>query len=42
IYYALVEIPEAMEAVKSGYLDTEFVKHHNPGWYAELKEKGEV
>lgn len=42
IYYALIEIPEAMEAVKSGYLDAEFVKHHNPGWYEELKEKGEV
>lgn len=42
IYYALVEMPQVMEGMKSGYLDEEFVKHHSPGWYAELKEQGKV
>jgi len=42
IYYALVELPQAMEGMKSGYLDEEFIKHHRPKWYAELKEQGKV
>ncbi len=42
IYFALVELPQAMEGMKSGYLDEEFIKHHRPKWYAELKEQGKV
>jgi len=42
IYYALVEDPESLEAMKSGYLGKEYVKHHCPGWYEDLKKQGKV
>ena len=42
IYYALIEEPESLEAMKSGYLDPEYVKHHCPAWYDELKQQGKV
>ncbi len=42
IYYSVIETPEALEGMKSGYLDEDFVKHHSPGWYDELKQEGKV
>ena len=42
IYFSVVEAPESLEGMKSGYLDKEFVKHHSPAWYEEMKQKGEV
>jgi formate dehydrogenase subunit gamma len=42
IYYALVEEPESLEAMKSGYLDEEYIKHHSPAWHEELKQQGKV
>lgn len=42
IYYSVVESPESMESMKSGYLDADFVKHHSPAWYEELKQEGKV
>ncbi len=42
IYFALVEEPESMDGMKSGYLDAVFVEHHHPEWYAELKKQGKV
>lgn len=42
IYYSVIEMPQSLEGMKSGYLDKEFVKHHSPAWYEELKQKGEV
>jgi len=42
IYYALVEEPESLEAMKSGYLEEGYVKHHCPAWYEELKQQGKV
>ena len=35
-------MPQVLQGMKSGYLDPEFVKHHNPKWYEELKEQGKV
>lgn len=42
VYYAMIEAPQSLEGMKSGYLDADYVKHHSPGWYAELKEQGKV
>jgi formate dehydrogenase subunit gamma len=42
IYFAIVEEPECMEAMKSGYIDVDFLKHHNKLWYDELKQEGKV
>lgn len=42
IYFSVIEAPESLEGMKSGYLDKEFVKHHNPAWYEEMKKKGDV
>jgi len=42
IYFAVVEEPESLEAMKSGELPVDFIKHHNPKWYEELVEKGEI
>jgi len=42
IYYSVIEMPQVLQGMKNGYLDPEFVKHHNPKWYEELKEQGKV
>jgi len=42
IYFAVVEEPESLEAMKSGNVSLEFVKHHNELWYEELKKEGKV
>ncbi len=42
IYFALIEERESMEGMKSGYLETEYIKHHSPLWYEELKQQGEI
>ena len=42
IYYSLIEEPEVLESMKSGYLDKDYVKHHSPAWYDELKDQGKV
>lgn len=39
IYYALVEEPESLRAMRDGYLDEEYVKHHSPAWYAEIRQQ---
>ncbi len=42
VYFALVEEPECMDAMKSGHANVEFIKHHNALWYDELKQEGKV
>ena len=42
LYYSLIEDPGSLDAMLSGYLDVEYIRHHNPGWYAELKEQGKI
>lgn len=42
IYFSAVEEPEVLEGMKSGYLETGFIKHHNSLWYEELKQKGDI
>lgn len=42
LYYSLIEAPKSLEGMKSGYLEKDFVKHHSPAWYDELKRKGEI
>ncbi len=42
IYFGVIEEPESLEAMKSGHLDVEFLKHHNPRWYEELKQQGRL
>lgn len=42
IYFGLVEERESLETMKSGYASVEFIKHHNPLWYQELKREGHV
>jgi formate dehydrogenase subunit gamma len=42
IYFALVEERESLEAMKSGNVSVEFIKHHNELWYDELKREGRV
>jgi len=42
VYYSLIEEPEVLEGMKSGYLDPDYVAHHCPAWYAELKDQGKV
>jgi len=42
IYYALIEEPEVLESMTSGYLEEDYVKHHSPAWYEELKNEGKV
>ncbi len=42
IYFGMVEEPMSMEGMKTGYLETDFIKHHNPEWYEELKQQGEI
>jgi formate dehydrogenase subunit gamma len=42
IYYGAIEEPEALEGMKSGYLETGFVKHHHSEWYEELKRQGQI
>ncbi len=36
IYFAVIEERESLEAMSSGYIDEEFLKHHNPGFYEEI------
>ncbi len=42
IYFAVVEERESLEAMKSGNVSVEFIKHHNELWYAELEKEGKV
>ncbi len=42
IYYSVVEEPEVLESMKSGYLEEEYVRHHSPGWHTELKQQGKI
>ncbi|HAI70430.1 MAG TPA: formate dehydrogenase [Gammaproteobacteria bacterium] len=42
IYFALIEERESLEAMKSGNVSVEFIKHHNALWYEELKQEGKV
>jgi formate dehydrogenase subunit gamma len=42
IYFALIEEPECLEAMKSGDISVDFIKHHNALWYEELKQEGKV
>jgi len=42
IYFAVIEEPESLEAMKSGQLDVAFIQHHNPLWYEELKQTGKL
>ncbi len=42
IYFAVVEERESLETMKSGYASVEFIHHHNPLWYEQLKREGKV
>lgn len=42
IYFAVVEERKALESMKSGYASVEFIRHHSPIWYEELKRDGKV
>ncbi len=42
IYFGMIEEPKSLEGMKSGYLEVEFIKHHNPMWYEDLKQHGEI
>lgn len=42
IYFGLVEERESLETMRSGHAPVEFIKHHNPLWYQELKREGRV
>jgi formate dehydrogenase subunit gamma len=42
IYYAVVEEPEALESMKSGYLEEDYIRQHSPGWYEELRQQGKL
>ena len=42
IYFGAIEEPEALEGMKTGYMDIAYIKHHNPAWYDELKQNGQV
>lgn len=42
IYFAVVEERECLEAMKSGKINVDFIKHHNALWYEELKQEGRV
>ena len=42
IYYSVIEEPEVLESMKSGYLEEDYIKHHSPGWYKELQGDGKV
>ena len=40
IYYSVVEEPEVLESMKSGYLEEDYIRNHSPGWYEELRQQG--
>lgn len=42
LYFTLVEEPEVLRSMKDGYLDPEYVKHHCPAWYDELRRDGKL
>ncbi len=42
VYFAIIEEPECLEAMKSGNISVDFIKHHNTLWYEELKQDGKV
>lgn len=42
IYFAVVEERESLETMKTGYASVDFIKHHNPLWYEELKRRGRI
>ena len=42
IYFAVIEERESLEAMKSGNVSVDFIKHHNALWYDELKQEGKV
>lgn len=42
IYFAVVEERESLESMKSGYASVDFIHHHNPLWYEQLKREGKI
>lgn len=42
IYYSVVEEPEVLESMKSGYLEEDYIRQHSPGWYEELRQQGKL
>ena len=42
IYYSVVEEPEVLESMKSGYLEEAYIRNHSPGWYEELRQQGKL
>lgn len=42
IYYSVIEEPEVLRSMKDGYLDKEYIKHHSPAWYEELRRDGKI
>lgn len=42
IYFAVVEERESLEGMTKGTMPAAFIKHHNPKWYEEMVEKGEI
>jgi formate dehydrogenase subunit gamma len=42
IYYSVVEEPEVLESMKSGYLEEDYIRNHSPGWYEELRQQGKL
>ena len=42
IYYSVVEEPEVLESMQSGYLEEDYIRNHSPGWYEELRQQGKL
>lgn len=42
IYYSVVEEPEVLESMQSGYLEEDYIRHHSPAWYEELRQQGKL
>lgn len=42
IYFAVVEERESLESMKTGYASVDFIHHHNPLWYEQLKREGKI
>ncbi len=42
LYFTLVEEPEVLRSMRDGYLDAEYIRHHCPAWYDELRRDGKL
>ena len=42
IYFAVIEERDALEGMKTGYASADFIEHHSPLWYEQLKRDGKV